>query len=88
MLYCLQRWIYREREGVFYMIIKAKQPEFTNVRIRAGFSQRQLARESGLSSPFISQVENGNRNVGPEAAKKLCTALSVPFEQIFLLEKR
>lgn len=70
------------------MIIKAKYPEFANARIRAGFSQRKLARESGLSSPFISQLENGNRNVGPEAAKKICEALQVPFEKIFDLEKR
>ncbi|PWK13114.1 helix-turn-helix domain-containing protein [Tumebacillus permanentifrigoris] len=68
------------------MIIKAKQPEFTHARIHAGFSQRKLARESGLSSPFISQLESGLRNAGPEAAKKICTALEVPFEKIFLLE--
>ncbi|KEO82427.1 helix-turn-helix domain-containing protein [Tumebacillus flagellatus] len=70
------------------MIIKAKDPEFANARIRAGFSQRKLAREAGLSSPFISQLENGNRNVGPEAAKKICEALNVSFEKIFVLEKR
>ncbi|MBL0386809.1 helix-turn-helix transcriptional regulator [Tumebacillus sp. ITR2] len=70
------------------MIIKARYPDFANARIRAGFSQRKLARVAGLSSPFISQLENGNRNVGPEAAKKICDALQIPFEKIFVLEKK
>ncbi|WP_238546158.1 helix-turn-helix transcriptional regulator [Tumebacillus flagellatus] len=54
-------------------------------RIRAGFSQRKLARESNLSSPFISQLENGTRNAGPQAAKAICASLDCGFEEIFEL---
>ena len=71
------------------MIIRAKIPEFTRTRIKQGYSQRQLARETGLSSPFLSQLENRKRNIGPDAAKKICSALGVEFESVFevLLEE-
>lgn len=65
------------------MIIRAKLPEFTLARIKYGCSQRQLARETGLSSAFLSQLENHKRNIRPDAAKKLCTVLGVEFESIF-----
>ncbi|KEO84914.1 helix-turn-helix domain-containing protein [Tumebacillus flagellatus] len=70
------------------MQIQSKYPAFIQRRIRAGFSQRRLAHESGLSSPFISQVENGNRNIGPEAAKAICEVLKCGFDEIFELKQK
>ena len=65
------------------MIIKPKLPAFIYIRIVKGFTQRRLARETGLSSAFISQFENALRNIGPEAANRICICLGVEFGELF-----
>jgi transcriptional regulator with XRE-family HTH domain len=63
--------------------IVARRPDYARTRIKKGFSQRELARQTGLSSSFLIQFENGKRNIGPEAASKICQVLGVEFEEIF-----
>lgn len=65
------------------MQIKAKIPELAQKRIISGYSQRELVRKTELSSPFISQLENGKRNPGPDVANRICSTLGVEFEEIF-----
>jgi transcriptional regulator with XRE-family HTH domain len=66
-----------------YVVIRAKKPDITEARMRIGLSQRGLCRVTGLSSPFISQLENQNRNASPEAVKKICEALNMTFDHLF-----
>jgi transcriptional regulator with XRE-family HTH domain len=65
------------------MIIKVNVDAFVDARIKMGFSQRRLAKVSGLSGALISQIENKARNPSPNSANKLCGALNVKFEEIF-----
>jgi DNA-binding XRE family transcriptional regulator len=68
------------------MIVKPKIPDFINIRIKKGFTQRKLARETGLSSAFISHLEQEKRNIGPESASKICSVLGVEFDDIFIID--
>ncbi|HVN55150.1 MAG TPA: XRE family transcriptional regulator [Anaerolineaceae bacterium] len=46
-------------------------------RREEGISIRELARRTGLTASFISQVENGKANVSLESLRKVSTALNV-----------
>ncbi len=46
-------------------------------------TQRQLAEMTGIPQRHISEMENGKRPIGKEAAKKLAKALNVDY-RVFL----
>lgn len=54
--------------------------------IKKGFTQRGLGRATGVSSPYIAQILNGDRKPGPEIAKKFADALETEFDVIFFIE--
>lgn len=48
-----------------------------------GWSQRELAREAGVSHTIVSGVEKGSRySISTEAAKKLARALGVSVDYL------
>lgn len=50
------------------------------IRLEKGFTSRKLAKGSGVSQPYISQLETGkNTNPSPEILKKIADALGVPY---------
>ncbi len=49
-------------------------------RYREGFSQKELAKRTGISQENISKMENGLRPIGEKVAKKLAKALRIDFE--------
>ena len=49
------------------------------MRYREGFSQKKLAKESGVSQNEISNIENGKRTVGKKIAEKLSDALNFDY---------
>jgi DNA-binding XRE family transcriptional regulator len=46
------------------------------MRYREGLSQKTLAKLSGVSQENISKMENGQRHIGKDVAKKLAKALN------------
>lgn len=48
-----------------------------------GWSQSDLARESGIMPASISRILQGTRNPGPEACTAIANALGFPVETIF-----
>lgn len=52
-------------------------------RVKERFTQKELARSTGIPQRHISEIENGRRRVGKERAKKLADALHVDY-RIFL----
>ena len=56
----------------------------TRLRERKGYSQRALAKESGVSPATIYELENGRRRPNPSTLRKLAGALNV--EVVELLE--
>lgn len=53
-------------------------------RFREGLSQKELAKQCGVSQENISKIENGCRPMGERGAKKLAKALKIDYK--FLLE--
>lgn len=66
-------------------VIRTKRRKLIETRMKAGFTQRGLAREAGLTSGYMSQIERGIRQPGPQAAKRICQALNVDFDDLFEL---
>lgn len=54
-----------------------------NARERAGFSQRELSKTSGVSQGMISQIEAGNKEGGLRTLEKLAQGLGISFEALY-----
>ncbi len=52
-------------------------------REQMGLTTQILAEKAGVSQPYISEIENGNKNPSAKTIMKLAAALNVPGE--FLL---
>lgn len=52
--------------------------ELRIIRVRTGWSSADLSRESKLSAPYLSQLENGDRWPNAKVTKQLAVALKVP----------
>ncbi|SDO29219.1 DNA-binding transcriptional regulator, XRE-family HTH domain [Paenibacillus sp. yr247] len=68
------------------MRIMAKTEVFIKARIIKGYSQRELAKHSGLSHAYISLLERSIKSVGPATAKKLSDLLGKDLEDLFRIE--
>ncbi|MBP1989218.1 helix-turn-helix domain-containing protein [Paenibacillus eucommiae] len=69
------------------MKIVARSEVFIKARILKGYSQRDLAKQSGLSHAFISLLERSLKPVGPGTAKKLSDLLDKDLEELFSIEQ-
>lgn len=54
--------------------------------IKKGFSIRAFAREVEIDEGYANQIVTGNRNPGPDKAKKISDFLGTSFEEIFDLQ--
>jgi DNA-binding XRE family transcriptional regulator len=52
-------------------------------RISAGYSQRELAKLTGIAQAHISDVENAMHNICIDTMVKLAQAVRVPLHQLF-----
>lgn len=68
------------------MKIRTKTQAFVRARISKGMSQRDLARETGLSPSYISLLERSVKTVGPATAKRLSDLLEQPLDDLFVIE--
>ncbi|MGG1601236.1 MULTISPECIES: helix-turn-helix domain-containing protein [Paenibacillus] len=55
-----------------------------SIRKAAKFSMAVLAEKSGVSQPYISQIERGERGPSPEILKKLAAALNISYAELML----
>lgn len=55
----------------------------TDLRERRGWTQKKLSEEARLSVTFLSEVENGKRNIGSESLLRIADALGASLD--FLL---
>lgn len=52
-------------------------------RILKGFSQRQLAKEIGISQPNISRYEKNLQQPSEEVKQKIANILELPIKDLF-----
>ncbi len=53
------------------------------LRKKLGWSQEQLAEKTGVSAPYITQIEVGKRTPSLDIVEKLATALGVEYKTLF-----
>ena len=58
------------------------------LRDKADLSLRELAKQVGISSPFLSDIELGRRFPSEEILAKLASALNVPSEDLQQYDNR
>lgn len=68
------------------MRIYADTEKFVRSRIMKGFSQRELAKQAGISCGYISLIERSKKSVSPATAKKLSEILDKKTEELFRFE--
>ena len=52
------------------------------MRMALNMQQKELAQAAGVSSPFIHDLENGNRNARPETMERIASALGCTVEAL------
>lgn len=68
------------------MKIIAKPDVFIKARILKGFSQRDLAKLTGLSHSYISLLERSIKSVSPSTAKRISLLLGKEIEDLFTIK--
>ena len=66
---------------VAYALLDGKNP----IRVRReyrGLTQQQLAEKSGISKPYLSQLESGKRNGTTDILKNIAQALHVGLDEL------
>jgi transcriptional regulator with XRE-family HTH domain len=53
-------------------------------RVSAQLSLRQLAEQTGVSNPYLSQIERGLRRPSAEVLQQLAKALRISAEQLYV----
>jgi transcriptional regulator with XRE-family HTH domain len=53
-------------------------------RVAAQLSLRQLAEQTGVSNPYLSQIERGLRKPSAEVLQQIAKALRISAEQLYL----
>ncbi len=54
-------------------------PQIEAARLKRGLTQAELADASGISQPYISQIESGNRGTSVALLQLLADALGAKF---------
>lgn len=66
------------------MSIKAKVGQrIKELRNQIGISQEALANKAEIDRTYVTDVENGRRNISIENLEKLVNALELPFKDFF-----
>lgn len=53
------------------------------LRKEFGWTQQILAEKSGISVPFMTQIELGRKSASLEVIQKIASALDVPYKKLF-----
>lgn len=66
------------------MSIKANVGQrIRELRLKIGISQEALANRAEIDRTYVTDVENGRRNISIENLEKLVNALNVDFKDFF-----
>ena len=52
------------------------------LRLEKEMTQKELARLAGVTSPFMHDLENGNRNAKPATMRRIAAALGCTVEAL------
>ncbi len=55
-----------------------------DLRLARGWTQEHLARKLLISRPYLSQIENGKRNIGITIMLRIASLFNKSVEEVFL----
>jgi transcriptional regulator with XRE-family HTH domain len=70
----------------FMRLIEVNKDRLAEKRIKQGLSLKTLADKAGVHYATVNRLENGTTNINPDTAVKVCNALSVDFDEIFVIK--
>lgn len=76
---------YKRQRQDKYRIRKNFGSAIRERRRRLGFSQEELAERADLHRTYITEVENGQRNISLDNISKLAHALEVSVSELFAI---
>lgn len=59
--------------------VRANRHALAELRERSGYSKSHFARDVGISTGTLSDVESGRRNPSPDLLKRMAAVLKVPL---------
>ena len=68
------------------MKLGVRTDKLTELRIKQGLSQTDLARGAGITNGYVSQIESGLSTPSPKVAKLIAEVLRTDFDTVFLLK--
>lgn len=54
------------------------------LRKEKGYSQERFAFEAGIARKYMSDIENGKRNVSLDVISRIADKLEIPLSELFL----
>lgn len=67
-------------------IVEVLGSNIRKIRKNYGWTQEQLAEKSGISVPFMTQIELGRKSASLEVIEKIAQSLEVSYESLFKTE--
>lgn len=61
--------------------VKGPAISFHGVRLRMGFTQKQMAEKIGISQSDVSKIEKGERSIGKKLAIRIGQALGINYKR-------
>ena len=55
----------------------------SKIRKEKGVTKTQIANETNINIGHLTHIEKGERNPSHKALKEICTALKVPYQQLY-----
>lgn len=57
----------------------------SNLRKEKGYSQERFAFETNIARKYMSDIENGKRNISLDVIKRIADKLEMPISELFAL---
>ena len=67
--------------------ITSKPKELETARVWAGYSQRGLSQKAGINPSTLNHAERKAKQVWPQTAKAIASALNTEVSQLFVIEQ-
>lgn len=55
----------------------------SKIRKEKGFTKTQIANETDINIGHLTHIEKGERNPSHKALKEICTALNIPYQELY-----
>lgn len=69
-------------DSILDQLVARQETPLKILRTHRGFTQAELAKKSGISRPYLTEIETGKKDGSMRALKALASALDVPVGKL------